>query len=53
MKQANRIKQLFKNAGLAILEVEKNGKVNYLNHSAIRLLGVPEKKHWASMSGNS
>jgi len=44
MKQANRIKQLFKNAGLAILEVEKNGKVNYLNHSAIRLLGVPEKE---------
>ncbi|NOZ13130.1 MAG: MEKHLA domain-containing protein [Acidobacteria bacterium] len=44
MKQASRIKQLFRNAGLAILEVGKNGKVNYLNHAATNLLGVPEKE---------
>ncbi|NOY23768.1 MAG: PAS domain S-box protein [Acidobacteria bacterium] len=44
MKQASRIKQLFRDATLAILEVGKNGKINYLNHSAVRLLGVPEKE---------
>ncbi len=44
MKQASRIKQLFRNAGLAILEVGKDGKVNYLNHAATNLLGVPEKE---------
>lgn len=44
MKQASRIKQLFKGAGLAILEVGKDGKVHYLNHSAIRLLDIPEKE---------
>jgi len=44
MKQASRIKQLFRHAGLAILEVGKDGKVNYLNHSAIHLLGMPEKE---------
>ncbi|PJB83446.1 MAG: hypothetical protein CO090_01100 [Acidobacteria bacterium CG_4_9_14_3_um_filter_49_7] len=44
MKQASRIKQLFRNAGLAILEVGKDGKVNYLNHCATRLLGVSEKE---------
>ncbi len=44
MKQASRIKQLFRHAGLAILEVGKDGKVNYLNQAATRLLEVAEKE---------
>jgi len=44
MKQAGRIKQLFKGADLAILEVGKDGKINYLNRSTTRLLELPEKE---------
>ncbi len=40
MKSDNRIKQLFHNTGLAILEVDQEARVRYLNRGAERLLGV-------------
>lgn len=40
MKSDSRIKQLFQNTGLAILEVDQEARVRYLNRGAERLLGV-------------
>lgn len=40
MKQAGRIKQLFHNAGIAIVEVDRKARISYLNRGAQELLGV-------------